>query len=54
MAKKKLKVTLVKSLIGQLPRQRECLRGLGLKRINAERELPDTPEPLKALQVPAK
>ena len=44
MAKKKLKVTLVKSLIGRLPRQRECLRGLGLKRINAERELPDTPE----------
>ena len=44
MAKKKLKVTLVKSPIGQLPKQRECLRGLGLKRINAERELPEPPE----------
>ena len=45
MAKSKtLKVKLVKSPIGTPKRQRECLRGLGLTRMDRERELPDTPE----------
>ena len=32
--KKKLKVTLKKSKFGILPNHRECVKGLGLKRIN--------------------
>ena len=32
--KKKLKVTLKKSRFGILPNHRECVKGLGLKRIN--------------------
>ena len=39
-----LTVKLVKSTIGRPKRQRDCVRGLGLSRLNAERELPDTPE----------
>ena len=40
---KLVKVKLVRSPIGALPRQQDCLRGLGLRRINDERELIDTP-----------
>ncbi|MCH8843228.1 MAG: 50S ribosomal protein L30 [SAR324 cluster bacterium] len=41
---KTLRVKLVKSPIGTPKPQRETLRGLGLTRMQRERELPDTPE----------
>ena len=44
MADKKLKVTLVKSVIGCKQAHRATVRGLGLKRINHTVELQDTPE----------
>ena len=40
---KKISVTLVKSPVGALPRHRECVRGLGLKRMNHSVVLEDTP-----------
>lgn len=40
---KKLRVTLVKSLIGTRPEHRACVRGLGLRRINHSVEVADTP-----------
>ena len=46
MAKKKAKqisVTLIRSFSGALPRHRECVRGLGLKKINHTVVLEDTP-----------
>ena len=43
MADKKLKVTLVKSVIGCKSAHRATVRGLGLKRINHTVELQDTP-----------
>jgi large subunit ribosomal protein L30 len=44
MAKKKqIKVTLVRSPIGAQPRHRECVRGLGLKRMHQTVILEDTP-----------
>ena len=43
MADKKLKVTLVKSVIGCKASHRATVRGLGLKRINHTVELQDTP-----------
>jgi large subunit ribosomal protein L30 len=42
-SEKTIKVTLVRSPIGTLPRHRECVRGLGLKRMNHTVELEDTP-----------
>lgn len=42
-ARKTLKVTLVKSPWGRLPKHRACLIGLGLRRVGSERELEDTP-----------
>jgi large subunit ribosomal protein L30 len=42
-AAKTVKVKLVRSAAGVLPNQRDCLRGLGLRRINDVRELLDTP-----------
>ena len=43
MAKKNtIKVTLIRSPIGALPRHRECVRGLGLKRMHHTVELEDT------------
>ena len=42
-AEKTIKVTLVRSPIGTLPRHRECVRGLGLKRMHHTVELEDTP-----------
>jgi len=46
MAKRKAKqisVTLVRSPVGALPRHRECVRGLGLKKMNHTVVLEDTP-----------
>lgn len=38
-----VRVKLVKSPWGRLPRHRECLKGLGLRRLGSSRELVDTP-----------
>jgi large subunit ribosomal protein L30 len=43
MAEKKIKVTLVKSVIGTKQDHRATVRGLGLRRLNSSAELPDTP-----------
>ena len=44
MAKKKtVKVTLVKSPIGTLPKHKLCLQGLGLRRMHQSVEVEDTP-----------
>jgi len=43
MAEKKIKVTLVKSLIGTKESHRATVRGLGLRRLNSSSELEDTP-----------
>ena len=43
MADKKIKVTLVKSLIGTKQDHRATVRGLGLRKINSSAELVDTP-----------
>jgi large subunit ribosomal protein L30 len=43
MADKKIKVTLVKSLIGTKQDHRATVRGLGLRRLNHTVELQDTP-----------
>ena len=42
-AKKKIKVTLVKSPISRLKRHKDCVRGLGLRRISHTVEVEDTP-----------
>ncbi|MFA9440076.1 MAG: 50S ribosomal protein L30 [Rhodocyclaceae bacterium] len=44
MADKKIRVTLVKSLIGTKQPHRATVRGLGLRRLNHTVELVDTPE----------
>ena len=44
MAEKKIKVTLVKSLIGTKQSHRATVRGLGLRKLNSVSELKDTPE----------
>ena len=44
MLDKKIKVTLVKSVIGTKQSHRATVRGLGLRRINHTVELADTPE----------
>jgi large subunit ribosomal protein L30 len=43
MADKKVKVTLVKSVIGTKESHRATVRGLGLRRLNSSSELQDTP-----------
>ena len=43
MAEKKIKVTLVKSVIGTKQSHRATVRGLGLRRLNSTAELQDTP-----------
>jgi large subunit ribosomal protein L30 len=43
MADKKIKVTLVKSVIGTKQDHRATVRGLGLRRMNSTSELEDTP-----------
>ena len=40
----KLKITLVRSPIGQKPRTRATVRSLGLRKIRQSTERPDTPE----------
>lgn len=40
---KKLKVTLIKSVIGTKQSHRDCVRGLGLRRLNHTVEVEDTP-----------
>ncbi len=42
-ATKTVKIRLVKSPWGRLPRHRACLVGLGLRRIGSTSELEDTP-----------
>ena len=39
----KIKVTLVRSTIGTLPKHKACVQGLGLRRIGHTVELEDTP-----------
>jgi large subunit ribosomal protein L30 len=43
MADKKIKVTLVKSIIGTKQDHRATVRGLGLRKLNSTSELLDTP-----------
>lgn len=43
MSKKTVKVTLVRSPIGTMERHRQCLTGLGLRRMHQTVELEDTP-----------
>ena len=43
MADKKIKVTLTKSTIGRLKRHKDCVAGLGLRKINHSVEVLDTP-----------
>lgn len=44
MAKSKtIQVTLFRSPIGQLPKHRACVKGLGLRKIGQTVELEDTP-----------
>jgi len=40
---KKIRITMTRSAIGRLPKHRETLRGLGLRRIGHSVELEDTP-----------
>jgi large subunit ribosomal protein L30 len=42
MQKNKLKVKLIKSVIGQTEKTRNTVRGLGLKKVNSEKILNDT------------
>jgi large subunit ribosomal protein L30 len=42
MAAKTVKVTLVKSPVGALPKHKACVTGLGLRRIRHQVELEDT------------
>lgn len=44
MSEKKIKVTLVKSVIGTKQSHRATVRGLGLRRLHHTVELVDTPE----------
>jgi len=43
MADKKIKLTLVRSTIGRLKRHKDCVAGLGLRRVNHSVEVLDTP-----------
>jgi large subunit ribosomal protein L30 len=43
MATKNIKVTLVRSQIGTMERHRQCLIGLGLRRMHQTVEILDTP-----------
>ena len=43
MAENKIKVTLVKSIIGTKQDHRATVRGLGLRKLNSSSELEDTP-----------
>lgn len=43
MAEKKVKITLIKSVIGTKASHRATVRGLGLRRLHSTSELQDTP-----------
>jgi len=43
MSDKKIKVTLIKSIIGTKQDHRATVRGLGLRKLNSSAELLDTP-----------
>jgi len=43
MTNKTVRVTLVRSPIGTMERHRQCLKGLGLRRMHQTVELEDTP-----------
>ena len=43
MAKKMIKVTLVRSPAGQIERHRQCVKGLGLRRMHHTVEVEDSP-----------
>ena len=43
MADSKLRVTLTRSVYGRLRKHRDCVRGLGLRRIHQTVEVEDTP-----------
>ncbi len=42
--KAKIKVTLIKSVIGTIEQHRACVRGLGLRRLHHSVQVLDTPE----------
>lgn len=44
MANSKIKVTLVRSTNGRLPKHKACVAGLGLRRMHQTVEIQDTPE----------
>ncbi len=44
MAERRLRITLVRSLIGKKRDHRETVRALGLRRLNQTVERPDTPQ----------
>jgi large subunit ribosomal protein L30 len=44
MAGNKISVTMTKSRFGRLPRHQECLKGLGLRKINQTVVVLNTPE----------
>lgn len=44
MAEKAIKITLVKSVIGAIPKHRKVVEALGLKKIGQTVERPDTPQ----------
>lgn len=44
MANKTVKVTLVRSPIGTQPKHKQCLQGLGLRKMHQTVEVIDTPE----------
>lgn len=41
MAEKKLRVTLIKSPIGAVPKNKKTVAALGLRKLNSTNELPD-------------
>jgi large subunit ribosomal protein L30 len=43
MADKRIKVTLVKSTIGAIPKHKATVEALGLKKLGRSNELPDNP-----------
>ena len=49
---KKLKITLVKSTIGQVPKNRATIAAMGLRKINQTVELPDNASTRGQIQRP--
>lgn len=43
MAEKTIKITLVKSTIGAIPKHKKTVEALGLRKLNKTVELPDNP-----------